>query len=394
MKINRTILKVAILAVAMQNSGMGATTPALGAMIAAFPTVAPSLVMMVATIPALLLAIIPPIYAKATEFMKKKSILYIAAVLFVVGGVGPAFFHTNIYVILGFRVLFGIANGIVIPMTTDLVVDFFEDQERNDMMGYVSSITGVSGVVFQMLGGYLAGINWFYSFYSYLLGAIFFLFAVINLPEPEKKQKLASEGSIVNLKVPGSVYAVSAVFGFFFLFMYIVITNAAVVIMGEKLGTPTEIGLAFSFLTLTSFVTSTAFGQLFKRLKYSILPISYIFGAIGLYLCYVGVTFWTFTLGIGVFGLGLGMVVPAVMTKLTGLVPFELATKVIGVGFLGMGVGGFIQPMVFAVILDMVHQGPGRFPFIIGAIGMLVFAVVIYFVDKATPIIPNNPVQA
>lgn len=386
MKINRTILKVAILAVAMQDAGMGATTPALASMIAAFPTVAPSLVMMIATIPALLLAIIPPIYAKTTEFMRKRSILYLAAVLFLVGGVGPAIFHTNIYVILGFRVLLGIANGIVIPMATDLVVDFFEDQERHDMMGYISSITGLSGVMFQMLGGYLAGINWYYCFYAYLVSVIFFAFAIIYLPEPEKKQKLATKGSNVKMKMPGSVYVISAVFAFFFMFMFIVITNAAIVIMGEKLGTPAQIGIAFSFLTLTSFLTSTAFGQLFKHLKYSILPISYIFGAIGLYLCYIGVTFWTFTLGIAVLGLGLGMVVPAVMTKLTGLVPYELATKVIGVGFLGMGVGGFIQPMVFAVILDMAHQGPGRFPMIIGAIGMLIFAVVIFLVDKTTPV--------
>ncbi|OLN29466.1 hypothetical protein DSOL_3485 [Desulfosporosinus metallidurans] len=91
-------------------------------------------------------------------------------------------------------------------------------------------------------------------------------------------------------------------------------------------------------------------------------------------------------MGIAVFGLGLGTVVPATMTKLTGLVPYELATKVIGTGFLGMGVGGFIQPMVFDVILNMLHQGPERFPFIIGAIGMLVFAVVIFLVGKATPI--------
>ena len=394
MKINRTLLKVAILAVAMQDSGMGATTPALGAMIAAFPTVAPTLVMMIATVPALLLALVPPIYAKATEFIRKRSILYLAAVLFLVGGVGPAFFHTNIYVILGFRVLLGIANGIVIPMAADLVVDFFEDQERHNMMGYISSITGLSGVMFQMLGGYLAGLNYYYCFYAYLISAVFFLFAIIYLPEPDKKQKLASEGSKVKEKVPGSVYVISAAFGFFFLFMYIIITNVAIVIMGEKLGTPAEIGLAFSFLTLTSFATSAAFGKLFKRLKYSILPISYILGALGLYLCYIGTTFWTFTLGIAVFGLGLGTVVPAVMTKITGLVPYELGTKVIGIGFLGMGVGGFIQPMVFAVILDMVHQGPGRFPFMIGTIGMLVFAVVIFLVDRATPIIPPTTIQA
>lgn len=113
-----------------------------------------------------------------------------------------------------------------------------------------------------MLGGYLAGINWTYCFYSYLVAVVFFLFAIIYLPEPDKQQKLATEDSNVKTKkVPGSVYLISLVFAFFFLFMYIIITNAAIVIMGEKLGTPGQIGIAFSFLTLTSFITSAALGN-------------------------------------------------------------------------------------------------------------------------------------
>lgn len=380
MKINRTLLKLAILSIAMQDCGTGATTPALGSIMAALPNVAPSLVQMIATVPALFIALTPPVYAKCVEFMRKRTLLYIAAVLFIVGGVAPAFIHPNIWVILAFRVLIGIGNGIVLPMATDLVVDFFEGQERNSMMGYVSAVTGISGIVFQLLGGYLAGISWNYTFYTYLVSILFFLIAIIFLPEPDRQAKLAQEGSEVKAKLPGSVYLIVAIFGFFFLFWYILPTNGAIVMLGEGMANPGQIGLAFAFVTVGSFVCSMIFGQVFKVLKFALLPIAYIFGAIGLYICYTSQTLLMFTVGIFILGMGMGTVVPTTMTKLSGLVPYSAASKVIALGFLGNGMGGFIQPMVFNLF-----SVPGRTPFLIGAVGMVVFAVLIHFVSKATP---------
>ena len=177
MKVNRTLIKIGILCVALNGSGTGATTPALGSIAAGMPLVAPALIQLIATFPTLFQAISSLIYGKSIEFMKKKTWLYIGSVTFIVGGVAPAFFHTNIWVILFFRAVLGFGCGILIPMATDLCIDFFEDKERHSMIGYVSAFISLSGVIFQMLGGYLASIRWDYSFYAYLISVIFLLIA-------------------------------------------------------------------------------------------------------------------------------------------------------------------------------------------------------------------------
>jgi len=380
MKINRTVLKMAILSVAMQDCGIGATTPALGSIAAAFPAVSPGLVQMIATIPALFLALTPPVYAKCLEFFKKKTILYIAAALFIIGGVSPGFIHPNIWVILFFRALIGMATGICIPMSTDLVIDFFEDEERHSMMGYVSATVGISGILFQLLGGYLAGIRWNYAFYAYLVSILFFVFSFIFLPEPDRQAKIATQEGAGNVraKLPVSVYMITLVFGFFYLLWYALPSNGAIVLLGEKIAAPAQIGLAFAFLTVGSFVSSILFKWLFKAFKFLLLPISFAIGAVGFYICFISHTFYLFTLGITLLGFAMGIIVPATMTKLSGLVPYSAAAKAIAIGYLGMGVGGFLQPLVFNLFTE-----PGRAPFLIGAVGMLVFTVVMYCVDKS-----------
>ncbi len=383
MKINRTVLKMAILSVAMQDCGIGATTPALGSIAEAFPAVAPGLVQMIATIPALFLALTPPIYAKCLEFLKKKTILYIAAALFIIGGWSPGFIHPNIWVILFFRALIGIATGICIPMSTDLVIDFFEDEERLSMMGYVSATVGISGIMFQLLGGYLAGIRWNYAFYAYLVSILFFIFSFIFLPEPDRQAKIATQEGAGNVraKLPGSVYMITLIFGFFYLLWYALPSNGAIVLLGEKIAVPAQIGLAFAFLTVGSFVSSILFKWLFKAFKFLLLPISFAIGAVGFYICFISHTFYMFTLGITLLGFAMGIIVPATMTKLSELVPYSAAAKAIAIGYLGMGVGGFLQPLVFNLFTE-----PGRAPFLIGTVGMLVFTVVMYCVDKSTSV--------
>lgn len=383
MNINRVFLKIAVLSVAMQDCGTGATTPAIGSIAAAFPTVAPGLVQMIATIPALFLAITPPVYAKCLEFLKKKTLLYIAAALFIIGGAAPGLIHHNIWVILFFRALIGIGVGICLPLSTDLVVDFFEDEERHSMMGYVSATVGISGIMFQLLGGYLAGIRWNYTFYAYFVSVIFFFFSFIFLPEPDRKAKIAAQEGTANVqaKVPGSVYLITFIFGIYFLLWYVLPSNGAIVLLGEKMADPAQIGLAFALVTVGSFISSVLFKWLFKVFEYRLLSIAFVVAAVGCYTCFISHAFFTFTIGAIILGLSLGMVVPATMTKLSGLVPYSAAAKAIAFGYFGMGAGGFLQPLVFNLFSE-----PGRATFLIGAVVMLVFTVVMYCVDKSTPV--------
>lgn len=386
-KVNRNLIKLAILGVAMCDSGNGATSPALGTIMAGMPDVAPSLVQMIIVVPSLFMAITPIIYAKLLDMgMKKRTLLYIGAACFLIGGVGPALLHSNIWVVLVLRAILGIGNGICLPMSTDLVIDFFEGQERNTMQGFVSATVGLSGVVFQLLGGYLAGLNWTYTFYAYLIAIVFFAVAFAFLPEPPRQEKIAAQEGITDVsaraKLPGKAYLIGFMVAFYMFFWVAMPTNGAPVLIMDGMASPAQIGGIFSMITLASFVVSVAFGPIFKLIKFALLPLAFLLSAGGMFLCYSTLNVTTFTIGIAIYGFGLGAAMPTFVTKLSGLVPYSAGAAAISIVYVGLGVGQFLQPILFGYFGAYSF---GRPAILLAAVGLLIGAVIVFFVNKATP---------
>ncbi len=384
MKINRNLIKLAIICTALSDAGQGAATPALASISMAMPTVPQSLIQMIASVPSLFIAIVPILYAKLILLgVKKRTLLAISATLFLIGGVGPFFLHGNIWIILFLRALVGIASGISFPLSVDLVVDFFEGKERRTMTGFVSATVGISGVIFQMIGGYLAGINWTYTFLTYGISIIFVIIWAIFLPEPKRQEKVAMEvkEKHVDKKLNWGIYLVGIIFGFFFLFWYIMPTNGAIVLLGEGMAVPAQIGAVFSMITVGSFVVSVLHGPMFRIFKFALLPLSFALGAIGLYVCYIATGLPLYVVGVVFTGLGMGMIVPATMTKVTCMTSYTASPKAVSLAYFAMGIGGFIQPIVFNIFGT---NGVGRMPFLYGTIGMIVFCLIMIVVNIAT----------
>jgi MFS family permease len=389
MKVNRTLIKIGIVCIALNDSATGATNSALASIAAAMPLVAPALIQMIATLPTLFQAFMPLIYGKSVDFMKKKTWLYIGGAAFIIGGVAPAFFNSSIYIILFFRAVLGIGVGILLPMATDLCIDFFEGKERSTMLGYVSAFTSLSGVVFSMLGGFFANIRWEYTFFAYLASVIFLGISFFLLPEPDRSVKLKADAEAkVNTKLTLGTYIHAVFFGFFFMLWMIAPTNTAMVLVVENIAGPAQIGTAFAIQTVFAFVFAVIFGRLFKAIRFALLPISYLLGAAGLYVCSIAQTFPLFVLGLSLLGVAIGLVNPATMSKLTHLVPYTAASKAISMGYCLFALGAFFQPILFNLITV-----PGRSPFFLGSIGMLIFAVLVLIGDRAfpTPVSSSSP---
>jgi MFS family permease len=388
-KVNRTALKIGIICVAMQDSGNAAATPALGEIANAMPDVAPVLIQNIATVAALFLALAPPIYARLLEVLSKKKILYIGAALFLIGGVGPFFFHENIWIILVFRALLGLGGGICTPLGTDLVVDFFEGKERNSMQGYVSAVISLSGILFTALGGVLAGFHWTYCFLAYSVGAIFLIIAFILVPEPDRKAKIASEegSESVRAPIPPMTWAFFAILLLYFMGWATITTNGAMVVGGEGLADPASIGLLFSSMMVGNFIVSMLFGKIFSRLRFNLFPLAYGLGFIALLVLYFANTFTIFVIGAVMLGISLGANMPTMITKVTAMVPYSAAPRVIGWVFFAVGFGQFLQPLVFTLLGD---YGFGRPAFLVGAFVLAALTVVITIVNKKTPILEER----
>jgi len=343
--------------------------------------VAPALIQMIATAPTIFQAIFNLLYGKGVDLFKKKSFLLFGGLAFIIGGVAPAFFHSSIWIILAFRALLGVGVGVLVPMATDLVVDFFEGSERNNMMGFISAFMAFSGVLFQTLGGWLAGIRWEYTFYAYLISIVFLVIAFVLLPEPDRSSKVKAEAeSNINIKLTSGAIIHAIIFFFFGMFWFIGPTNGAIVLLGEGLALPAQIGLAFSSMSVASFIISILYGQIFKVARFVLLPVTYVSGAIGCYLCYSCQSFFQFLLGLVFFGIALGFGWPITMSKATHLVSYTAAAKAISLVAFCFAIGGFFQPILFNLFTT-----PGRTPFLVGSIGFIIVAIVVIIADRVFP---------
>ena len=139
------------------------------------------------------------------------------------------------------------------------------------MVGWSSTFTGFGGILFQTLGGYLASYHWSYCFFAYLVAVIFLLFSSYFLPEPMQREKLANRKvenqNITHQKVktPFSVWITGFFLCLFWLFAYVIITNASTVLITEGIAAQSQVGLIFSFMTLGTVISSAFFGKLLEK---------------------------------------------------------------------------------------------------------------------------------
>jgi predicted MFS family arabinose efflux permease len=392
--VSKTLLKIAVLCIGIQDISAGAATPALGVIIQAFPAINPSIVMMIATIPSLCMVLFSPIYAKLTEVMKKKTILRIAIVLFMIGGGAPTFLN-NLYLILASRFVFGIAIGFVFPMVLDLVVDLFEGREQQTMLGLIGTVASIGGILFQTIGGALANIDWHYCFLAYLMSFVFFGFSLIFLPEPGIKQRQVRDGVKQKIKMTAGAWLYCVMYGLWELFFYVLVTNTSIVVISENLGSPASVGVSLSLLTLASIVTATLYGKISAVIKRSTATVSYLVTLAGFVVFYLGRDLTMITVGIIVVGLGMGCTLPAIITRATSLVPKESSTFAVSMVSTFLGIGAFCETFVMDFICQLAHQPPGRFPFLVAIIGLAVttgaLAILIAATKKKESI---TPIQA
>jgi MFS family permease len=270
------LLKASVLLIALQDVGAGATTPALGAIGAAFPNVSPTVIQNIATLPALFMVVFGLLYGPMAKVMNKRTILYVAVVCFLGGGIVPAFLN-DIYLILGFRALLGVGVGLLYPLVNDLIVDFWEGGERRKLIGYAFAVGMFGGVLFQIIGGALSDISWHYTFYAYAVAAVFFIIPLIFLPEPAKKQDVVKGTSQEKAKVPPRQYGLCLLNTLWCICFTTIVANGAMVIVSEGIGTGSQIGVVFSVMTGGAFVGGILFGKLNK-----------ILGSFSLLYCYWG----------------------------------------------------------------------------------------------------------
>lgn len=373
-------MMIAVLCTALPDIGAGTATPAIALVAQAMPEVNTSLIQMIVSIPSVCLIFFPPIYAAMTRIIKKKRLLLIAFLLMLTGSIGPMFID-DIYAILVCRFIMGCGNGIIMPITIDLIMDLFEGKEKQSMLGYAAAVTSVGGILFQILGGIAGSIDWHYCFLATCVSAPCYLFALISLPDiplPAKENNAAKIG-LRDCMQPSLLFL--AFFMILWELLYFVfLTNISLYLVNGNIATTTQVGIITSLVTIAGMFMSALYGPMVQKLHEKILPIAYLVTAIGFVIICLGHT--AVIMGIGAFciGIGYGISAPCQLNLASDLVPREYTSVATSVCYTARGIGGFISPIVITAICAALGQTSEVFPFQLAAtvLAVLVVLIIVY----------------
>ncbi|MFF2449706.1 MFS transporter [Neobacillus sp. NPDC058068] len=375
--ISRNFLKFLVVILAFQDVAAGVAGSIMADIIEAFPQYDPTIVMLVATFPGLIQIFPALFYGKLTKIFKKRTLLFIGLSLFIIGGVLPTFID-SLPLIIVMRGILGLGVGITMPLSVDVITDFFDGRERDFLIGFgTSTIACIGAIFFQLVGGILAdSFGWHYGFLTYLFPIWILAVTILYLPEPEKKQHTKTEGSAPSQKVklPKAIYWVclgqvlysGLIFGY--------VTNISVVIQADKLGNATEAGLAISVFTFGTLLAGFLFGKIKHRLTNYYLPVAVLVTGIGMAVCYFSPNLTMIFVGSLVGGFAMGIGLPGVFTKVSELSP--VGASAVGLVVVGQGLGGILGPFGFQLIQTLFKQDIGRFPLAVSAIGLIVLALI------------------
>jgi MFS family permease len=389
--ISRNFLKFLVVILAFQDVAAGVAGSIMADIIKAFPQYDPTIVMLVATFPGLIQIIPALFYGKLTKMFKKRTLLFVGLSLFMIGGVMPMFMD-NLWLIIAMRGILGLGVGITMPLSVDVITDFFDGRERDFLIGFgTSTIACIGAIFFQLVGGILAdAYGWQYGFLTYLFPIWILAITILYLPEPEKKQvsELADSKSNQKIKWPKAIYWVclgqviysGLIFGY--------VTNISVVIQQDQLGNATEAGLAISVFTLGTLIAGFLFGKIKHKLPNYYLPIAVLVTGIGMAVCFFSPSLIMIFVGsiIGGFAMGIGL--PGVFTRVSELTPVGAASGV-GLVVVGQGLGGILGPFGFQLVQTIFNQEIGRFPLAVSAVGLIILAVIWSLSVK----VPKNDVE-
>ncbi|WP_290919279.1 MFS transporter [Halodesulfovibrio sp.] len=374
MKNEENKVVAAILSVSLLTVMAGAVVaPALSSLAKTFSGYSTDLVKLIVTLPPLLVIPTALLIGKIADRLGRRFLLLVGLALYFLGGVGGAF-SNSFYTLLFFRGILGVAVGIVMPISTGLVSNFFHGIKAQQMMGRISAANHFGGMSAQFISGALALFSWRYSFGVYGIALIAFMLVLFWLPEPSTQGTRGQKKEALPLK--------TYLYGFYMLLLmlvfYTVPLNISLFVEGTGLGSSTASGVACAVATGAPFIVG-----LYYQAIQDITGRYAVFLAIcvmGLGMLIVGETSNLLILFLGTFlvGVGEGYLFPHLMDAIRSTVTPRNSVRALGIMSSMLYLGQFLSPIVVDTLGSMCVSPSLRQPFFV-AWGLCAFAATISF---------------
>jgi predicted MFS family arabinose efflux permease len=316
----RTFLKIAIACSnAVTMADIAGIAPAMGEITKAYSHENPILFNSIMTIPVISMAIFGLIAGRLCAFFSKKTVLLWGLFLFTVGGVAPIL-DDNIYYVLLMRVICGVGAGFVLPTYGSLIADFFEGDEKAQVMGLSATAAALLMIVIALVGGFLTVINWHYIYLTFLVGVILMVMAFFGIPKTSAERKsAAATSSLAVQRAPIGLPLISLAITAFLLFVVhpVVTIKAAVFFMEEGIGDAAFTGVTGAIMIAGIVLSGMLFKKIYVLLRNYTLGFGTLLFAVTYFVFFSSHSKLTSIIAMFVYGLAVTLVFPYLLVSAT-----------------------------------------------------------------------------
>ncbi len=353
------LVKYAVLSISLLIIITASTvSPALGEISKDFPMATDNTIKLILTLPSFVIVPISLFISRFSNKFSKRKLIVLGLIIFLFGGIGGGL-APNIISILIFRGILGIGMGILTPFTTSLIGDFYDGDERREMMGYSNAVSNLGGIIAALLAGWLAIYNWRYVFGIYSLALIVLILVIIGLPEPPKRREDNKRKVFLNLNV---IYIAILAFLLNVAF-YGVVTNISLFITNEGMGNSGYSGIAMSSLTLAGFLSGILLDRISDILKKFKCTVGMGFMALGYFILSKSYIIPTVLIGTFMIGFGLGILKPLLFLNVTKVTPKFSNAFALSIVNSAILLGKFTSPYILDLVGEFLGNTDLRFIF-------------------------------
>ncbi len=367
-------LKAAILSLSIITVMGGATiTPALGQINAAFPDAGETLVKLIATMHALFIIPFTLISSRLTKYFSKKTIIIPAVCLYIIAGLSGGAAN-NIIMLLTSRALLGISIGLIMPISTSIVADFFEGREKMSLMGKLGAANTIGGSTSLLIAGMLAGISWRLAFVAYGIAVVTLVLNLLYVPvqKPAKKEE-----DVQISPIPGKIFLLGICMFLLFIINYSIPTNIAIYLETNHLGGSTVSGIVIAVGMLGSAAVGIVLVKIRDLTGRYFIPVQLALVGIGFSL--VGFTSNAVLIGMGSLlrGLGFGGIFPQILNHVSDITSGNQTMTGMAIVQSFLFLGQFSSPIVLDAISNLIGNGTNRFSYQFIAVTITAAAVIL-----------------
>jgi len=305
------------------------------------------------TIPAMMIALLAPFAGLIADRLGRKPLLLGSMLLYSLFGLMPLWLE-SLPAIVASRAGLGLAEAGIMTCCTTLIGDYYHGPRRERLFALQMVCTSLSAALFIAVGGALGQDDWRTPYALYGIGLLLLPLMAVLLWEQrvgaQPGPSIAAEGLPWRALLP--LYGFSALAG---ISLFIVPVQAGFVLGLLEVDSPQQVGMVMGANQLGVLIGALSFRVLGRLAKPYLLMLAFAVAGTGGLLMAVAANPDGLTLSVLINGLGIGLMLPTLITWVMAQASFAQRGRATGGFTAALFAGEFMSPLV---VLGISHGDP------------------------------------